>query len=480
MDEVKEKKPAAKTDYSRILSIIIMAVMFLTGFGFGGEKWFFLIQIVGIMATLGCFILVDHLKFSKDEKMTWFINSIPLIVFAIFSSFSRFHLSSGFAGVIMAFVNALGIIGFYLLGILFSKIKPFSQKSVLAALAAGIALLVLISMIASLANYGPFYLVRYSGKAYYFDGISFPITEEYTGLYGFSIIALTTRYGLSFAVILASILGFAFYLKPVREMGKEERITNGVFLCSGLIGLLALVFAMYTTGLIIAGAIILFSLLIKFIKAPKEAPKWEKIVLLVFGALVIIYFLVLTVLGIKGYTSSADFSNVFLRKVFANPISAKYLAIVNAVATKTVTSGVVTRATLDFGGLFGFGGTTVGTWATSNKVFEFSVVYEGGLIAFFALIVMFLFVIAFIRNYFHKYEKIEPHQIVAVSLILGFVLYNSFYGDVVQKTIRDYIHSQIQSAMFMVFIFLVGTIYGPIFKKKEKKPMEAQVEGGNI
>ncbi|MCR4562279.1 MAG: hypothetical protein K5694_03645, partial [Bacilli bacterium] len=84
-------------------------------------------------------------------------------------------------------------------------------------------------------------------------------------------------------------------------------------------------------------------------------------------------------------------------------------------------------------------------------------------------------------NYFHKYEKIEPHQIVAVSLILGFVLYNSFYGDVVQKTIKDsYIHSQIQSAMFMVFVFLVGTIYSPIFKKKEKKPMEAQVEGGNI
>jgi hypothetical protein len=109
-------------------------------------------------------------------------------------------------------------------------VKDISLRGVLLAVIIGLSALTLISAISSLATYGPFYAIRYKGLAYYYDGIPFTVSNEYTMLFGFHLVAVSVRYGAQYAFLCACSLVALFFVSPKEE--KALFITIAV--CGGM------------------------------------------------------------------------------------------------------------------------------------------------------------------------------------------------------------------------------------------------------
>jgi hypothetical protein len=462
-----EKKPL---DWDKILAYVTLAFLALVAFNFGGNQWTYLYEAIGFVIAVAYFAVLPSQK-NKAEEKRFLLYSIPLIVFAVFCSFSKFWLGSGFASFSSALINVMGILAFYVLGFLSHHVKALTLEKVVLAVLSGLALLVLISLIASLVDYGFFYVVRYSGMVRYYDGVPYAISDEYSLLYGFKILGVSLRYSMQFAFVLSISLLSLLFISPT----KNKRLFIGVAVAGG-IGLLAMILTPYVFGFKLAIPFVIFALLLRFVKFPQATPKWEKIVGYAVLGLGFLFLLIMFINGLKG--GIAVLTSGFLGKVFNN----RLLTVANetvAVAFHKASGG------FDITGLFGIGFSETGEWLgqsvnesffVTNRVFEFAALYEGGLLGFLGLFAMLVFAIISFRKYLHLDETLDGGKILILLLVASYVLYASLASDstpLKEGSSSLYVSPLARNGMILLLVYFLGYAYTPIFPLSKKGKVEA-------
>jgi hypothetical protein len=198
--------------------------------------------------------------------------------------------------------------------------------------------------------------------------------------------------------------------------------------------------------------------------------------------------LLLLIVFINGIADIAALNNGGLGRIFNN---GRYLLpineIIQAVFWKETSGGA--KTVFDLTGLFGMAMTDGGTWEGAsfsegffikNRVFEFSALYEGGLFAFLALLVMLVFAFISLRKFLHTEEKIKPEKVLLAALFVGWFLYESLESDsypvvYTWESSARYCSPLFENNLFLIMVFLLGFSYTPIFSFKEKAEKEASL-----
>jgi hypothetical protein len=459
-----ENSATKKTyNWDKILSFVILGVLFLLSFSFGGSSYTYLLQAAGFLLAVILVLLLD----SPDDKATkksLLYYAIPIIIFAVFSSFGRFWLSSDVAFLSSGFVNLMGVLGYFVLGYLFNKSKSFNFLYLLIAVLGGLALLVTINTIITLIDYGPFYLIRYAAYDRYYDGIAYPIANEMGFLNGFEVTLASPHYTLSFAFVLASSLSALLFISPKEK--KELFITIAVL---GGVGLLSLLLAFSKSILIVYVLLMVLAVLLRFVHLPKKAPRWEVIVgWVILGVLVVFFFLA----GLNGLLGFSAFNSGFLGKIFNNSRMSMFNQILQV--------SFRPNGSWNFLGVFGMDASFTGYWNNSsvavgfyakNTTMEFTILYEGGIFAFLAFLVMVVFAVISLRKYLHEGETIDGEHVVVVFFLLAYLLYATLFSDVAPLTLHKswYVSPIFQNALLTLSFFFLGLSYRPIFALPQKR-----------
>ncbi len=463
----------AKQDYhfGKIISSLIVLLLGLTAFNFGGSEGTNYIEISVFVILVLCLICFEA-KFGKEALKNLAIWLIPFVVFAIFCSFSIFWISYSSNSIYLSIVNLLGIFGFMALGLLLRKHPEVDFKIVLFFILGGLALLVLISLVYTLLEYGPFYVALYANKEYFYDGSAFLISSEAGWLSGFSFATVTISYAGVYAFVLASSLVGLLFLDPHRQ-----KLSFFFVLGVGLIGLLFLVLLPYKTALFLLIPIYAFAVLLRFIKIPDKAPLWEKIISLLalgFIVVVVLFMMVVATKGTNIYVASSFLSKIFNNGRITGPIN----QIVNATLKN---NGVFSF----WNSLFGmdpyqaskgviyysasyWNGTAISWPLIHLKTFEFSALMEGGLMAFISLCLFMVLIVISLRGYLHFDGDKNGFGYMVVFMVLSYFVYSSFLSSPFPFVRNPYFYvSPFHSnSLFLIIIFLIGYTYTPIFGAK--------------
>lgn len=461
-------------DKDKTLALVVLIFMGLVSFGLGGPNYSYILEALGFIAAIAI-LAFTNIKKDESEKKKLLFYGIPLIIFAIFGSFSKYWLQGSWSNFSLCLINAIGILAFFFVGYLSKDIKYLSLRNLLFPILIGLALLVFIASLYQLINYGFFYSVRYAGKVRYYDGTAVTVSNEYAALWGFSIISVSLQYGLQYAFILAASLISLLFV----SYKEDKALFLTIAICGGL-GLLALILVPYKLGLLLLIPLLVLGLLLKFVKFPQKTPRWEVILSwCVLGVGVVFLGLVF----VNGINQISAFNQGALGKIFNN---GRYMVAVNEiiqlVMTKTVSTGGSTFRQLNLAGLFGVSYYAEGEWLgaktninslAQNHIFEFSVLYEGGLLAFLALCVALVFAIISLRKFIHSDEKISGAKMAVVLLLAAWFWFESTACDVSPYSYLDanqyYVYPTFNNAFFMIVMLLLGASYTPIFGLKAKK-----------
>jgi hypothetical protein len=460
MEQTRNRK---EINWDKLLSFAILAVLFFLSFSFGGTYYIFLYQAFGFMLAVALFLVVE-ISADKTSKKSLFYYAIPIIIFAIFSSFGRFWLSTDTDFIPSGFINMMGVVGYFLLGILSQRCKSFNFLYLLIAILGGLALLVLINTIITLVDYGPFYLWRYAAYDRYYDGIAYPIANEMGFLDGFSLSLASPHYVLSFAFVLASSLSALLFISPKEQ--KELFITIAVL---GGIGLLSLLLSFSKAVLLVYVLLMVLALLLRFVHLPKKAPRWEAIVGWVLLGLVVLFLFVAFLNGLLGISA---LNKGFLGKLFNNSRMVMFNDILSV--------SFRPNGQWNFLGFFGMDSSYTGYWNNAsvavgfyakNVTMEFTVLYEGGVLAFLAFLTSVVFAVISLRCYLHEGDKIDGTHVLVVFFLLAYLIYATLFSDDAPFTLQKgrYVSPVFQNALLTLCFFFLGLAYRPIFALPERR-----------
>ena len=134
------------------IGFLFMEVLALVAINLGdfNEIW----TILGFIGTL---LLIPYLVFffDKRERLSLLLFSIPLILYTIFISFSRFSFANYNWFTII--ISLIGGLSFFFAGASLKKCKTFNIETALLIFFGALAFITTISFIVTFANYGFFY-----------------------------------------------------------------------------------------------------------------------------------------------------------------------------------------------------------------------------------------------------------------------------------------------------------------------------------
>ena len=462
MEDIKEIKRTKEAN--KIIAYLILVLLSLVAFGFGGSSYMNVYLMFGFIFSLAIFTFSTE-KIDKEKTKELLLFSIPLIVFALFSSLSNFWFSYAGNSLSGDLISFFGILSFFLLGYGIYRCRDIKLSWVLYAILGAIALLVLISTICSLSRYGFFYLIKYSGNTYFYDGVYYSIGDEMELISGFSSVKVTLDYGNVYPFVLcASLLGLLF-VNP-----KKQPVLFFVILGEGAIGLLSFVLLGDFKPLIYLIPVALLAGLLRFVKLTPLTRKTNTIIgwssLVVFSLLLLVVF----VNAIGGNY----FSNIpLLNKIFNNSLLLnKINQIINMTAIDYASKSF---NLLSF--LFGTSSSAVTAWNGANNpasllsinpaVMEFIALYEGGILSFLGLCVFMLFVIWGLRSLIAQKCQVTGEAAIIILFMFAWVVFVSFNSSVFpfirEKT--TYVSPFRRNGLFYIVIFFAGCCFKPFWKK---------------
>lgn len=437
-----------------LTAFLILEVLAVTSFSLGAVNALF--YCFGVVVSIFA-VFQSYSKFEKSEFKSLMIFFVPMFVLSIFVSFGNLFKGQTLLNVLVL----LGINSFFIMGISANKIKSFNKETCLIIIGVSMALLVLISMIYSLANYGLFYALIYKETPiYYYDANKYDITKEGGWLMGFSMKEMSTLFTGAYGVILSSYLTALLFINPKKELKKFL-----IYLSVGLVGLIYLISIPNLWALVFIIPVIIFAACYRFLKDNKIFVKTIKIVLLSIFCLLVIFFILMIVNNINSSFAEFISSNVLLNRIFNGN------RIVDGV------NKVLKQAFITYN-LFGFNDSslyyeTQQTILVSTKMFEIELIKESGFFAFLILLAMVVLYIVFGFNYLKKSEDSNVIKVLSIGIILSYFIYSTFENDItpiVHET-SNYV-SFFRSPLSMVMLFVLGTIFMPLFVKKEEKQNE--------
>ena len=431
-----------RTEYESIGTFLVLELLALVSFGLGGVSLIF--QFAGfIVALVATFFAFKN--YSKEDLKPILLVAVPLFLLAIFTSFGKFFESFDILAKLGAF---LGILSFLAIGISARRMKSFSPRNALLCIGGGLALIVLISTVATWTQYGLFYpLIHKNAANYYYDGNLYSILNEMTWLNGFKFVEMSQHYGGLFALLCACSLAALLYIRP-----KDDKLAFSVICIIGGIGLISIISIPNLPALIFFIVSALVALYYRFLKHIELANKILHYALLVIAgfAAVMVFMAVLNV-SVSGVNSFIAGSS-FLNRIFnANGIMIKINPVLEAALKPFNLFGINTTTYING---YKIADSVI---LTSTGIFEVEVMKEGGIFAFLLLIVFALFAYESFGNYLKKSKDADYIKVVFLTMLVGFVLYSSLFNDVfpITHSPKSY-YPFTRSLPFFVMLFIIG------------------------
>ena len=183
---------------------------------------------------------------------------------------------------------------------------------------------------------------------------------------------------------------------------------------------------------------------------------------------------------VNGIADLSALNSGFLGRIFNN---GRYLLPINEMIQAMFWKQGATKTSFDLTALFGMSATAQGSWNGSlfsegfylkNRIFEFNALFEGGVLAFLALLVAIVFAIMSLRKYLHSDSKISGAKVALVALILGWFIFESLESDPYPAVLYYADYSRYcspisENHLFLVMLFLLGFAYTPIFRGESSK-----------
>lgn len=471
-----------KISTKQLLIWVALAAIAFTAFGFGGTRGVSfasaLIFVLGVFMFLG-----KKEKMAKGDKKSFFIWVLPFAVFVLLISFGRFwstyHYDAGagsirwFSYFIAALFNVLGVVGYAMVGHCLSLEENSEGKTkerLFEVILCALALHVLINLIITLANYGPFYRTLYAGKSYYYGSVEYPVANERMILDGFTIATVSTQYGDISSFLLASTLPSLLFISL-----KENKIGFSIAAVSGGIGLLDLVLMPNHLALLLLIPVFSIGVFVRFVKTGIKTPLWEKIVGFAMLAMVAIVVFLMIGVAANGNNNYGPLSKIFNNGRLTQPIN----QIINAVFKnnyawnwKSIFFGMnVYSGYSPLSLKTSFWMQTEITWVNINlHTFEFAALMEGGFIAFIALCLFMASLFPMFRNHLRREEKANPWVLISAVFVLGYFLYQSLLFTMFPYIydVGLYVSAFSSNAFFYLTVLLIFFSYRKIYSLKKK------------
>ncbi len=467
------------TDSHTIVSWIGVCLIALLAFNFGGARQQTISMILaGLIFVVGIYLFLDKKETERSPLLPLTIFFLPLGVLTLLTIVSFFWISLGKSSIILNILSALGFVGAILIGMDLRKSPKMPKHAMAYAIMAGLLLLTLANLIASLSDYGFFYMSRYKGMVYFIDGVKQEISKEMAILDGFTVAYVSPEYGSLPLFLLASTLCASLFIKP-----KEEK----VFFCGGLIaggiGLLSLVLLGNVYALILLVPVYFLAAILRFFVKGKKVPLWERIIAIILLLAVFVLVLFVIVVAAKGnniYASSKLLSKIFNNGKLLQGVNRTINAVLGQGSWLRVLLGMPAYDVMNFAEIGSSTSLTVSDWMGKDvawtsfnlHTFEFSALMETGIVGFFSLAVFMVFLFPMFSRYIRSEEGISGDRYIYLALVLSFFLYQSFMSDALPFIeITTYVSPFVLNPTFMLILSIVGYAYtpSPLFMKKERK-----------
>ena len=458
-----------------LIIFLIVECLAICSFALGGISYIFygLGIFVGVVT-----ILFSYNRFKGEDLKTLLVFMLPMFVLSIFLSFGRL-LSGHILENILVF---LSINVFLFLGIAARKFKGFKADLVLIAVGVSIALLVLICMFITWAQYGLFYASRFKDTPiYYYNAETFDITKETVWLIGFKIKETSIIYTSAFAVLLACYLFGLLFISPKKETRKFA-----IYAVIGTVGLVYLITIPYLVAFQFLLPALAVTLVYRFVKLSKKANDIINYALLFISALAIIFF----IFAFMNAAGSVNEDNP--SKIVAIISSNHFLdRIFNSNRIMDPINIVLRQGSLKYN-LFGFVSTfneNVLSYSefeaveeavvTNSKMFEIEFIKEGGIFTIFLIVLIIIMGYINARKYVKESSDEKHEKIIIVSMLLSFTFYKSFESDVFPLIHEpDNYYSFVRNPLTLVMIFFLGMLFvskpNPTIQTKEEKQNDVE------
>lgn len=427
---------------------LVLECLAITSFALGGINIVF--YCFGIVISILC-IFQSYQLFERKELINLLIFFIPIFLLSIFISFGKLLSGQGITNIILL----LGFNSFFIIGICSRKIPSFNKETALLVIGFSIALLVLISMVYSWVNYGFFYVQIYKDTPiYYYDAIKYDITKEGGFLIGFSFKEVSLLYSGGYGLFLSIYLVALLFINPKQNLKKFL-----MFLSIGLVGLIYLITIVNVKALFFFVLIFVFAILYRFLKDKRYFYKTIKIIFVSFYVLLIVFFLIM-VININNETFASFISNnAFLNRIFNTNRIVYEVNIILKEAFKEYNLLGFVDSSLYY--------DTQQAIFVNSGMFEIELIKESGIFALFLLILIVPLYFIFSIRYLKDDNDNNMNKIITICLLFGLFIYFSFENDIapIIHEPNEYM-SFFRNPLTLILIFLLGSIYNPIFKKE--------------
>ena len=470
----------------RVIGFLILDVLALACFGFGGSNGLNFLRVIGISLAL---FMIPYFRYHLGNawgKGTPYIAFASLFLLGFSYYWITYYSSQILYGILFNLITSLGLIAFFTLGSAIHELDDLKKEYIALAILGALSLYVLVTMFYSLYCYGPFYVARFKGLVYYFDGVVFPIAKEGKMLDGF----LFREASLSVAKLPSFLLACSgvglFAMKPSKSSWRFYTLLG--FACLGLLDLLL---APYWFGLILLLLVYLVLGIHQILALRCPLERRRKIAKITFLTLSIIVGLGLLILLVDSFLGE---TNSFLRKIpllfrDGNPTRPGQLIVKIESAFDAILfsakGGVRSFNFLTFL----FGANAVDSTGTRLNVlntgfFEFDVLYQNGFLGFAGLLFLIFFGIYNGYRYLAFHEGLKCQKMAFTGVLLGLFIYLSLNNDEVPlfhayglDEFFSY-HSSLlvpatRSGLLLLGTFLLGFLYCP---KDEEKPTDVVCE----
>lgn len=436
MEQTTQKKRNKLTNAvtGDLFGFLLAELLFFVALGL--DQSAIIVTVIGIILLILAVITTMRL-YTLDDKVSkiLFGGGLLLFIFGALAAFGSYYGDRDFLGLFSVIAS---FITFFLLGYLVTVLERPTIRLVIMGLFLGLGVLILLTLLVNLYNYGLFYLARYKGKIFYYDGQPVVISNQVRFLIGLEFVyaneAVAGFYnGLLASVLLPTLLTFNEF---------EKKLTKWILIGLGALGLLALFMYPNWYAILFYGISTLALLVIKFYPLHK---KWLKPTLYVILALFGIF-------GVLAIFWAFDVFDIFKHlPVFSRIFSSGYM-----LRWKDVIQGMT---------LFGYNWHGVYLQdATGN--FLLDVIYQFGAFAFIILVAFIAYSIWHACNYYQNSDDPLSIKLIIISylitlLVLALFIYPYHQRVETDNTIRAINHHPItNSGPFLIGLVLVGYMVG--------------------
>lgn len=342
-------------------------------------------------------------------------------------------------------VNVLGVVAFLLLGYFVNLTKIIKREHALVSLFAGVALMLFISLIATIFNYGFFHTLKYAGKVIFYNGIAYNVSNQASLLIGFNIATVNVNVLINLALFLSSLaIGLIFFDK------KMSKLLFISLIVAGSLGVLTLfVLAAFKPILFLIPSLAV-ALLFKFKLQNHKAVKisvYALVGLFAFGVL-IFTLIAFNVLNLQTFLAS----NSFTRRLFLNGYLNKFY----------LTFTELLNFSFPFGNPYVFSENSIVVFPTGNIIFDSMRI--DGLFGVILLLAVIFFIGKTVVNFVRNNDEHQGLTFALVSFVITlFIRYMFHYPFQMYIFTKDYwsinYFPLIEDSIFALVLFMTGLIF---------------------